>query len=380
MQPETIELMIQELLQQAVDALYTWLQSVMDEGWLCSLMTDGIVKGVGSLFTALPTIILLFFVLGLLEQTGLLARLSYHTDGLMHRVGLHGGSFVPLLMGFGCNVPAIMAAKSVAHPRERMLTMLMVPFISCSGRLPIYILLISTVFPRHQALVLLSLYVFSMLISLGFAAVMSRTLCIVHRPPSYPLQPTTYPLSPATYPLQPTTYNLSPTNIPHTFPALKRPSWKPIFVQVGQRVVDFLGNVFTVVLISSIVIWVLEYFPAGDLNHLESSWLAWLGKAIEPVMRPLGFDWKLSVCLLTGLPAKEAIASTFAILFGSEASAAALTPVSAYAFLVFVLLYFPCVATISTIRREINIKWAIFLVVYSLVLAWLMAWVITMVG
>lgn len=144
--------------------------------------------------------------------------------------------------------------------------------------------------------------------------------------------------------------------------------------------VDFLGNVFTVVLVSSIVIWVLEYFPAGDLNHLESSWLAWLGKAIEPVMRPLGFDWKLSVCLLTGLPAKEAIASTFAILFGNEASAAALTPVSAYAFLVFVLLYFPCVATISTIRREINIKWAVFLVVYSLVLAWLMAWVITMVG
>lgn len=341
---------IQEWLQRGVDAFYGWVKGIMTEGWMRSLITDGIIQGVGSLLTALPNILILFFFLSLMEETGYLARVSYYMDGFMHRIGLHGYSFIPLLMGFGCNVPAILAAKNVQNEKERMLTMLMVPFISCSGRLPIYLLLIATVFPTHKALVLGSLYLLSMCFSLGFAAVMSKTRWF-NMPADCPI---------------------------HEKPKLYAPNWRHIGQHIWMRTTDFLSSVFTVIVVASVVIWGLEYFPAGDLEHLESSWLAAIGKAIEPVMRPLGFDWKMSVCLLSGLPAKEAIASTFAILFGTDGTV--FSAASAYAFLIFTLLYFPCVATINTIKREINAKWATFIVIYSLVLAWVMAFIINMIG
>ena len=345
---------LQDWLQMGVDALYELVQTHMAAGWLQSLLGDGIIIGGGSLLTALPNIIILFFFLSIMEDTGYMARVAFLTDGLMHRLGLHGRSFIPMLMGFDCNVPAIMAAKDIPDPKERALTMLMVPFMSCSARLPVYVLFISIFFADHKALVLMSLYLLGILCSFAFALIMKHTRWF--RKPE--------------------------VDMVNELPDFHLPSAKSILGHIWYRVSDFLHKISTIVLFASIIIWVLEYFPSGDLQMLEESWLAAIGQWIEPVMRPLGFDWKLSVCLMTGLPAKEAIGSTFAMLYGANSAAAAmsLTPVSAYAFLVFTLLYFPCVATIATIRRELNWRWATFTVVNSVVLAWVMAFVVNVIG
>jgi len=343
---------LQDVMQMGVDALYDWIMASMPVGWARSLLADGVVKGVGTLLTSLPNIIVLFFFLSVMEDTGYLARVAALMDSVMHIVGLHGRSFIPLLMGFNCNVPAIIAARDIHNPKHRALTMLMVPFMSCSARLPVYILFISVFFKEHQALVLASLYLLGMLMSFLFAFVMKHTPW----------------------------FKTPDTDTINELPRFHLPSWRSIGGHIWYRVEDFLQKISSVVLCASIVIWALEYFPAGDLSQMDSSWLAMIGKAIEPVMAPLGFDWKMSVCLLTGLPAKEAIASTFAILYNGDLSAASFTPVSAYAFLVFTLLYFPCVATISTIRKEINWKWSTFTVVHSLLLAWVMAWIVNCIG
>ena len=345
---------LQDWLQMGVDALYELVQTHMAAGWLQSLLGDGIIIGVGSLLTALPNIIILFFFLSIMEDTGYMARVAFLTDGLMHRLGLHGRSFIPMLMGFDCNVPAIMAAKDIPDPKERALTMLMVPFMSCSARLPVYVLFISIFFADHKALVLMSLYLLGILCSFIFALIMKHTRWF--RKPE--------------------------VDMVNELPDFHLPSAKSILGHIWYRVSDFLHKISTIVLFASIIIWALEYFPSGDLQMLEESWLATIGQWIEPVMRPLGFDWKLSVCLMTGLPAKEAIGSTFAMLYGANSAAAAmsLTPVSAYAFLVFTLLYFPCVATIATIRRELNWKWATFTVVNSVVLAWVVAFLVNVIG
>lgn len=343
---------IQDWLQLGVDALHDWLTEVISPDWLRSLLADGIVQGVGSLLTALPNIIILFFFLSVMEDTGYMARVAYLMDGVMHAVGLHGRSFIPMLMGFDCNVPAIMAAKDIHSPQERALTMLMIPFMSCSARLPVYILFISIFFPDNKALVLGSLYLLGLLLSFLFAFIMRRTRW----------------------------FNRPSDIIINELPAFRLPTARSIGRHIWYRVSDFLRKISTVVLIASVVIWVLQYFPTRDLSQIESSWLAAIGRALDPIMTPLGFDWKLSVCLLTGLPAKEAIAATFAILFNGDLSQAGITPVTAYAFLVFVLLYFPCVATITTLRREINWKWSTFTVFNSLAVAWLMAFVVHTLG
>ena len=343
---------LQDLLQAGVDALHDRLAEVLPASWWESLLVDGIVQGVGSLLTALPNIIVLFFFLSIMEDTGYMARVAYLMDGIMHRVGLHGRSFIPMLMGFDCNVPAIMAAKDIRYPQDRVLTMLMIPFMSCSARLPVYIMLIGMFFPRHQALVLGSLYLMGIVLSFLFAFLMKRTRW----------------------------FRGESDVLINELPDMHLPKADSIGRHIWFRVSDFLKKISTVVLVASVVIWFLQYFPAHDLEHIESSWLAAVGRFIEPVMRPLGFDWKLSVCLLTGVPAKETIGATFAILFGNDLSLTTLTPVTAYALLVFILLYFPCVATISTLRRETNFRWATFSVVNSLMVAWLMAYVVHMVG
>ena len=339
---------LQDWLQKGVDWLHDFLTDTLTVQWLRSLLADGIVQGVGSLLTALPNIIILFFFLSVMEDTGYMARVAYLMDGVMHCVGLHGRSFIPMLMGFDCNVPAIMAAKDIHSPQDRALTMLMIPFMSCSARLPVYILFISIFFPSHKALVLGSLYLLGVLLSFLFAFTMRRT--------KWFSQPSDI--------------------IINELPAFHMPTAQSIGRHIWYRVSDFLKKISTVVLIASVVIWVLQYFPSQDLSQIEGSWLAAIGKAVEPLMRPLGFDWKLSVCLLTGLPAKEAIAATFAILYNGDLAQSALSPGSAYAFLVFVLLYFPCVATITTLRREINWKWSTFTVFNSLAVAWLMAFTV----
>lgn len=343
---------IQDWLQECINALYLLIVESLPESWFTSLLGDGIVLGVGTLLTALPNIIILFFFLSLMEDTGYMARIAYLMDGLMHVVGLHGRSAIPLLMGFDCNVPAIIAAKDIIDKKDRTLTMLMVPFMSCSARLPVYILFISIFFEDHKGLVLTSLYLLGILLSFCFAFLLRQT--------PYFRRPSDEKVN--------------------ELPDFRLPHWKSILRHIWFRVSDFLKKISTVVLCASVIIWALEFFPAQDLLHIETSWLASIGHFLEPIMAPLGFDWKMSVCLLTGVPAKEAIAATFAILYGGDVASSVFSPLSAYAFLVFTLLYFPCVATVATLRRETNAFWASVSVINSLLIAWLGAFAVFRIG
>ena len=281
-----------------------------------------------------------------------MAREAYLMDKIMHGVGLHGRSFIPMLMGFGCNVPAIMAAKDIQNPKDRVLTMLMVPFMSCSARLPVYMLFVDTFFASHKALVMISLYAIGIALSILFAIIMKHTPW----------------------------FRQDEEDTVNELPEFKRPRARNTAAHIWERVADYLQKICTVILWASIIIWALEYFPTQDLNDLEHSYLASIGQFVSPIMEPLGFDWKMSVCLLTGLPAKEAIVSTLAILYNGDLTMAGFTPVTAFAFLVFVLLYFPCVATIATLRREAGRQWAWFTVFHSLALAWLVSFLIYQIG
>lgn len=393
----------QDWIQAGVDWLSELLHSVMPDKWYTSLLADGIVQGVGAVLSFLPNIIILFFFISIMEDTGYMARVAFLMDKLMHKVGLHGRSFVPMLVGFGCNVPAIMAARNIENKKDRTLTMLMIPFMSCGARLPVYLLFVGAFFPHHKALVMMSLYVIGVLLSIVFALIMKRTKYFRQDEQDYVSE----------------------------LPAFHRPVWRSTWQHIWERCEDYLKKISTVILWASIIIWALYYFPRNeeltqpyqaqieqlqqvevdgyitshdalkasamvdslafemDVVQKEHSALAAIGRWMEPVMRPLGFDWRMNVCILTGLPAKEAIVSTMGILYhqesdsGLEGSLRAnpfFTPVKAYAFLIFVLLYFPCVATIATLRREAGRGWALFTVVNSLVLAWVMAFLVFQVG
>lgn len=342
----------QAWIENGVQVMGDGLRGLMAPSWWSSLLIDGVLQGVGAVLSFLPNIIILFFFISLMEDSGYMAREAYLMDTIMHRVGLHGRSFVPMLMGFGCNVPAIMAAREIQNPKDRVLTMLMVPFMSCSARLPVYMLFVDAFFARHKALVMISLYAVGIGLSILFAIIMKRTRW----------------------------FRQEQDDTVNELPEFRLPRTRNTAAHIWERVADYLQKICTVILWASIVIWALEYFPTQDLNDLEHSYLAQIGKAVSPLMAPLGFDWKMSVCLLTGLPAKEAIVSTLAILYGGDITAAGFTPLTAYSFLIFVLLYFPCVATIATLHREAGRGWAWFTVVHSLLLAWLMAFAIYQIG
>ena len=393
----------QDWIQAGVDWLCDLLHSVMPDRWYTSLLADGIVQGVGAVLSFLPNIIILFFFISLMEDTGYMARVAFLMDKLMHKVGLHGRSFVPMLVGFGCNVPAIMAARNIENRKDRTLTMLMIPFMSCGARLPVYLLFVGAFFAQHKALVMMSLYLIGVLLSIVFALIMKRTKYFRQDDEDYVSE----------------------------LPAFHRPVWRNTWLHIWERCEDYLKKISTVILWASIIIWALYYFPRNeeltqpyqaqieqlqqvevggwgtnedmlraeamidsltfemDVVQKEHSALAAIGQWMEPVMRPLGFDWRMNVCILTGLPAKEAIVSTMGILYHQDSDSKLeeslranpfFTPVKAYAFLIFVLLYFPCVATIATLRREAGRGWALFTVVNSLVLAWLMAFLVFQVG
>lgn len=364
----------QEWIQAGIDWLADYTSAHLPEAWYTSLLADGIIQGVGAVLAFLPNIIILFFFISLMEDTGYMHRLAFLMDRLMHRVGLHGRSFVPMLVGFGCNVPAIMAARNIPDRKERTLTMLMIPFMSCSARLPVYLLFVSAFFSDHKALVMISLYLIGMLLSIIFALIMKRTKYF--RQDNY--------------------------DYVSELPPFHRPAWRNTAHHIWERCADYLKKISTVILWASIIIWALYYFPRNEelvaqqatdfdkeVVQKENSALAAVGHWMEPVMRPLGFDWRMNVCILTGLPAKEAIVSTMGILYHQDSdtklaeSLAAnpfFTPVKAYAFLIFVLLYFPCVATIATLRREIGWRWALFTVVNSILLAWLLAFAVFQIG
>ena len=335
-------------IEMGVDWLSDVLRGVMDPSWWSSLLIDGVLQGVGAVLAFLPNIIILFFFISLMEDSGYMAREAYIMDAVMHKIGLHGRSFIPMLVGFGCNVPAIMAAKDIQNPKDRVLTMLMVPFMSCSARLPVYMLFVSAFFANHKALVMISLYAIGIALSVLFALVMKRTKW----------------------------FRQNEDDTVNELPVFKLPKLRVAVAHIWEKVADYLQKICTVIIWASVIIWALEYFPTQDLNDLEHSYLASIGQFISPVLQPLGFDWKMSVCLLTGLPAKEAIVSTLAILYGGDITAAGFTPLTAFTFMLFVLLYFPCVATVFTLRREAGRQWAWFMVFHSLILAWLVSFLI----
>ena len=343
-------------IENGVDALCGLVEKSLPAGWMTSLLSDGIIRGCGAVISFLPNILILFFFLSLMEDSGYLARAAFLMDKLMHAIGLHGNSFIPMLMGFGCNVPAILAAKSIENQKDRTLTMLMIPFMSCSARLPVYLLLISAFFPSHKALVMISLYATGILLSILFAFVMKHT----------------------------SFFRKGKDDAPFTLPAFEMPAAGLLWAHIWERCKDYLQKITTVILAASIVIWALGYFPTSEGRPAEKdeSCLAQIGKWMEPAMAPLGFDWKMNVCILTGLPAKEAIVSTMGILYNDGdsnnlisqlRSSGAFSTGSAMAFLLFVLLYFPCIATVKTLRTEVGWKWAAFTVANSLALAWIVA-------
>ncbi len=342
----------QDWIAAGIDWLCETAHAHMADGWFSGLLIDGVLQGVGAVLAFLPNIIILFFFISLMEDSGYMAREAFIMDTIMHRIGLHGRSFVPMLMGFGCNVPAIMAARDIHNPKDRVLTMLMVPFMSCSARLPVYMLFVDTFFADHKALVMISLYAIGICLSVLFAFVMKKTPW----------------------------FKQEKDDSVNELPTFRLPKARVTAAHIWERVEDYLQKICTVILWASIIIWALEYFPSQDLNDLENSYLAAIGKAVSPVLAPLGFDWKMSVCLLTGLPAKEAIVSTLAILYGGDIATAGFTPLTAFSFLLFVLLYFPCVATIATLRREAGKVWAWFTVFHSLGLAWLVSFLVYQIG
>ncbi|MCQ2347005.1 MAG: ferrous iron transport protein B [Paludibacteraceae bacterium] len=339
----------QAWIENGVEWLVESLKNIMPDTWWAALITDGVIQGVGTVLSFLPNIGILFVFLSIMEDSGYMARVAYLMDKIMHKVGLHGSSFVPMIIGFGCNVPAIMDAKSIENKKDRTLTMLMIPFMSCSARLPVYLFFVSAFFAQYKALVMISLYLIGVLMSVLFALVMKRTKWFKQDADD-------------------------PENV---LTPLVAPSFQHTGRHIWNHLEDYLQKIVTVIIWASVIIWALGYFPTQEL---ETSYLAQVGHWIEPAVQPLGFDWKMAVCLLTGLPAKEAIVSTMGILAHGGGTLSAFTPVTAMSFMVFVLLYFPCIATITTLRKEVGRKWAWFTVVNSLILAWLLAFLIQQIG
>ena len=352
-----------------IDALFGWLgglvENSMDEGPLRSLLVDGVIGGVGSVAVFLPNILILYLFISFMEDSGYMARAAFIMDKLMHKMGLHGKSFIPMIMGFGCNVPAIMATRTIEDRKSRLLTMLVIPMMSCSARIPTYVILVGAFFNRYAALILTGLYIIGMIMSVLMAKLFSR----------YVVKGESLPF----------VMELPPYRLP-TAKAVGRHTW--------EKGKEYLKKMGTIILGASIIVWALGYFPNHDQystaqEQMENSYLGKVGKAIEPVMRPCGFDWQQSVSLLAGVAAKEVVASTMGVLYNSsdeeldeeddslrisQLVRSNMTPLSAASMLIFVLLYMPCISTIIAIKNESGKwKWAIFTVFYTIALAWVMS-------
>ena len=324
----------------------------MSEGPLKAMLVDGVIAGVGSVIVFLPQILILYTFISLMEDSGYMARAAFIMDKLMHGMGLHGKSFIPLIMGFGCNVPAVMATRTVESRRSRLITMLVLPMMSCSARLPIYIMITGAFFAsQYQSLVMVSLYVVGIVLSVIVARVLS-------------------------------TWVIKGEDTPFVMelPPYRFPTAKAIFRHTWEKGKQYLKKMGGVILVASIIVWALGYFsPSGVADSLESSFIGLLGKAIEPVFLAQGFDWRLDVSLIAGVGAKEIVASTIGVLYGDAAFD--FTPLVAYSFLLFVLIYFPCIATVVAIKNESGSwRWACFAAVYTTVLAWIVSAAVYQVG
>jgi len=362
-----------------IDALFGWLGDLvtdnMAEGPLRSLLADGIIAGVGSVIVFLPNILILYLFISFMEDSGYMARAAFIMDKLMHKMGLHGKSFIPMIMGFGCNVPAIMATRTIEDRKSRLLTMLVIPMMSCSARIPVYVILVSAFFSKYAALVLTALYLLGMIMAVLMAKLFSR---FVVKGDSLPF-----------------VMELPPYRMP-TAKAVLRHTW--------EKGKEYLKKMGTIILAASIIVWALSYFPTNDDRKLqaENSYMAKIGKAIEPVMTPCGFDWKQSVSLLSGVFAKEVVASTMTVVYATSSEEAEaledfedeangsrisqliqqnMSPLSAASMLLFILLYMPCLSTIIAIKNESGRwRWAFFTMAYTIGLAWIASTLLFQIG
>lgn len=400
-----------EWIESGVITLSHWVGNYMAEGALKDLIVDGIIGGVGGVIVFLPNILILFFFISLMEDSGYMARAAFIMDKLMHKMGLHGKSFIPLIMGFGCNVPAIMATRTLENRSDRILTMIISPLMSCSARLPVYVLLISAFFPSYQGLVLFSIYLIGILLAVLVALVMKKVAFAKKEVPFVMELP------------------------PYRIPTLKNTS-----LHMWHKGQQYLRKMGTVILLASILIWGLGYFPRNvDLSRnydkeialiktntllnaqtktekinlleiekeserQEKSYIGQLGHAITPIIEPLGYDWKMGVSIITGLAAKEIVVSTMGVLYHADMEAdenssaliknlqnqthqygelkgqKVFTPLVAFGFMLFILIYFPCVAVIAAIKKEANWGWAIFTMVYTTAIAWVVAFAVYQIG
>ena len=344
-------------IEAGVGWLGEWIGSALPEGPVRSMLVDGVIGGVGAVIVFLPQILILYFFISLMEDSGYMARAAFIMDKLMHKMGLHGKSFIPLVMGFGCNVPAIMATRTIESRRSRLITMLILPFMSCSARLPIYIMIVGTFFAaQYRSWILISLYAVGILV----AVIVSRLFA------SFVVKGEDTPF----------VMELPPYRMP-TAKAIGRHTWEK-----GKEYLKKMGGI---ILVASIIVWVLEYFPHNDQlserEQQEQSYIGRVGKAIEPVFQPQGFNWKLDVSLIAGVGAKEIVASTIGVLHSDDELKESISPLTAYAYLLFVLLYFPCIATIVAIKNETGSwRWALFAALYTTGVAWLISAAFVQVG
>lgn len=355
-----LDVFFNETLSAAVRNLLLQM-SVSD--WLISLVVDGIIGGVGGVLVFVPNIAILFFFISILEDSGYMARAAYVMDDIMRKIGLNGKAFIPLLMGFGCNVPAIMATKSLENERDRLISILINPFISCGARLPIYILFTSIFFSKHRVLVTLSLYVLGLVVAIVMAFIFRKTLFLGE-------------------------------DIPFIMelPNYQVPQPKFLAIHVWEKVKGYIIKAGTVIFVASVLIWFIINFNFTGMTDITTSFGASIGKVMAPIFSPLGFgDWRASLALITGIAAKEIVVANLAIAYGLNEGATTLqmgsalvdsfTPLSAYSFMVFSLLYTPCVATIGVIKRETNSWfWMFFSVSYQILVAWTIAFAVYQIG
>lgn len=395
-------------IESGVELLGNFVRGIMADGMLKDLIVDGVIGGVGGVVVFLPNIVILYAFISFMEDSGYMARAAFIMDKVMHKMGLHGKSFIPLIMGFGCNVPAILATRTIESRNSRMITMLINPFMSCSARLPVYLLFVGVFFKSYASIVLFGIYITGILIAMISARLFKRFL-----------------------------FSKEDTPFVMELPPYRMPTLKSVSTHMWDKSRQYLRKMGGVILLASIVIWFLGYFPRSqekdiafdnqisevtnqfnnhiisdsvkdkqikaleqqrNIEHQEDSYIGRLGKAIEPVMRPLGFDWKVSVSLLSGMAAKEVVVSTLGVLYTGDSDnqeslqirlandkntdgSPSFTPLVVIGLLLFVLIYFPCVATIAAIKEESGSwKWGMFSLLYTTLLAWFVAFVVYQVG
>ena len=366
-----------------IDMGVEWLKDLanihLPAGPLKAMVADGIIGGVGSVIVFLPQILILYFFISIMEDSGYMARAAFIMDKLMHGMGLHGKSFIPMIMGFGCNVPAIMATRTIESRNSRLITMLVLPFMSCSARLPIYIMIIGAFFASYQSLIMLSLYAIGIVVAIIMSRLLKRFLI-----------------------------KNDDTPFVMELPPYRFPTGKAIWRHTWSKGKQYLKKMGGIILVASIIVWFLGYYPNHDSyspgqEQQEHSYLGMIGKTVEPVFTPNGFDWKLDVGLLAGVGAKEIVASTLGVIYSNDESFAddesvsddavkysslnakmtadGITPLAAFSFLIFVLLYFPCIATIAAIKGETGSwKWALFAALYTTAVAWIVSAAVFQIG